>query len=238
MNQDELNSLFDQQAEGYDRQWARMAPIRDGLHALLPSVFAPLGDEAQLLCVGAGTGAELSFLAAQFPGWRFTAIDPSAAMLEVCRRRAQAEGFFARCSFHEGYVETLPPGPPHDGATCFLVSQFMTDPQQRAAFFRAIAQRLRPGAILANADLAGDTAAPNFDALLRCWFGVMSTTGMTPEALARMREAYARDVAVLPPGRVAALIASAGFEEPVQFYQAGMMHAWFCRRADGKPAAS
>lgn len=231
MKQQELNALFDQQAEGYDRQWARLAPIREALHCLLPPVFAGLPDETRLLCVGAGTGAEISFLAAHFPGWRFTAVDPSPAMLKVCRQRAQAEGFDARCRFHEGYVETLPDGPLHDAATSFLVSQFMTDPRQRADFFRAIAGRLRPGAILANADLAGDLAAPTFDALLACWFGVLSSTGMTAEALARMRQAYSTDVAVWPPERVAALMASAGFEAPVQFFQAGMMHAWFCRRA-------
>ncbi|MFN3158586.1 MAG: hypothetical protein ACE37I_04675 [Rubinisphaera brasiliensis] len=29
----------------------------------------------------------------------------------------------------------------------------------------------------------------------------------------------------------AALIAAAGFEPPVQFYQAGLIHAWFSKRS-------
>jgi tRNA (cmo5U34)-methyltransferase len=35
MNPDEVRTLFDQQAAGYDRQWQRLSPIRDCLHWLL-----------------------------------------------------------------------------------------------------------------------------------------------------------------------------------------------------------
>ena len=45
-----------------------------------------------------------------------------------------------------------------------------------------------------------------------------------------MRAAYDRDVAILPPAEVAAIVASAGFEAPVQFLQTGLIHAWFARR--------
>lgn len=62
MRQHELDALFDQQAAGYDTQWARMAPIRESLLFLLETVFADLPDDARLLCVGAGTGAEIAHL--------------------------------------------------------------------------------------------------------------------------------------------------------------------------------
>ena len=35
MNQDQLNALFDQQAAGYDAQWAKTQAVRDCLHLLL-----------------------------------------------------------------------------------------------------------------------------------------------------------------------------------------------------------
>src|SRR5690606_39131043 len=70
MQQHELDTLFDQQAAGYDAQWARMAPIRESLHFLLETVFADLPEDARLLCVGAGTGAEIAHLARRFPRWR------------------------------------------------------------------------------------------------------------------------------------------------------------------------
>ena len=42
MRGDELRATFDQQASGYDKQWAKLAPIGDGLHFLLESVFTEL----------------------------------------------------------------------------------------------------------------------------------------------------------------------------------------------------
>jgi tRNA (cmo5U34)-methyltransferase len=36
--------------------------------------------------------------------------------------------------------------------------------------------------------------------------------------------------AILPPGEVAAVVASGGFEPPAQFLQTGLIHAWFARR--------
>lgn len=230
MQKEELKAIFDQQASGYDKQWARMAPIRDGLHFLLESVFAGLPADARILCVGVGTGAELAYLAQKFPGWRFTAVDPSGAMLEVCRQRAEAEGYLSRCYLHEGYLDSLPIGDMHDGATCFLVSQFILVQEDRSQFFCAIASRLRPGGVLASSDLASDIVSTAYDALLPVWLNVMAP-GVQPERLERTRAAYAKDVAVLPPTLVASIIGSAGFEPPVQFFQAGLIHAWFSKRA-------
>ncbi|MBV4475267.1 class I SAM-dependent methyltransferase [Pseudomonas botevensis] len=230
MRNDELKALFDQQSAVYDKQWAGMAPIRDALYMLLDSVFAGLPENARILCVGVGTGVELAHLAGQFPGWRFTAVDPSGAMLDVCRERAAQGGFLSRCDFHEGYLDTLPTGPGHDGATCFLVSQFLLEPQARTAFFREIADRLVPGAILANADLASDTESPAYEALLRNWMTLMSSAQVPPAMLERARAAYAKDVAIVPSAQVAGLIEAAGFTAPVQFFQAGLMHGWFCTR--------
>lgn len=231
MHSDELKALFDQQAAGYDTQWAKMAPMRDALHYLLESVFAELPEDAHILCVGVGTGAEMAHLAGKFPRWRFTAVEPSGAMLDVCRRRAEAEGFASRCDFHEGYLDSLPAGQLHDAATCFLVSQFILEPEARSAFFREIADRLKPDGILASSDLASDTGSPEYAALLRTWLQLMASGGVTPEGLERMRQAYARDVAVLPPEHVASIIRSGGFDTPVRFFQAGLIHAWYSRRA-------
>jgi tRNA (cmo5U34)-methyltransferase len=236
MQKDELKALFDQQAAGYDKQWARMAPIRDCLHYLLESIFAGLPADARILSVGSGTGVELAHLARTFPRWTFTAVDPSGAMLEVCRQRAEAESFLSRCTFHEGYVDSLPEGDLHDGATCFLVSQFILPQDARTEFLRSIAHRLRPGGVLASSDLASDIRSPAYDVLLRAWLAMMAQAEIQPEAVERMRAAYAKDVAILPPPLIASVIESAGFEPPVQFFQAGLIHAWRSRLASSKGA--
>lgn len=154
MQQHELDALFDQQAAGYDARWVRMAPIRESLLFLMETVFAGLPEDAHLLCVGAGTGAEIGHLARRFPRWTFVALDPSTQMIAACRERAEREGFADRCQFHADVVDTLPDVAAFDGATCLQVSQFLLDPAVRTAFFASIVRRLRPGGTLAWADLA------------------------------------------------------------------------------------
>ena len=231
MHRDEVTEIFQQQAASYDSQWAKTAPIRHCLHLLLDSLFAGLPADARILCVGVGTGTEMAHLALRNPGWRFTAVEPSAAMLEVCRQRAEREGFAARCDFHEGYLESLPATEAYDAATCFLVSQFILEPQARSAFFAEIAERLRPGGLLASSDLAADVNSAEYEVLLAAWMNMMAAAEVSPEAMARMRQAYARDVGVLSPQRTAAIIAAGGFALPVPFFQAGLIHAWLSRRA-------
>ena len=88
MDREQLKEAFEQQASPYDQKWSRVAAFRDGLHLLIGSIFRDLPNNARVLCVGAGTGAEIGYLAGRFPAWTFTAVEPSAGMLDVCRRRA------------------------------------------------------------------------------------------------------------------------------------------------------
>src|SRR5690606_6257814 len=226
MESDQIVALFDQQAAGYDIRWAKTAAIRDCLHLMLAPLFAGLPQDARVLCVGVGTGEEMAQLAQRFPGWTFTAVDPSGAMLAACRQRAEAEGFASRCRFHHGFLESLPADAPFDAATCLLVSQFILDRVQRTQFFRAIAARLRDGGLLASSDLASDVHSAAYEVLLPAWTRMMAAADVPPEAIERMRAAYSEDVAVIPPADVASLIAAAGFDAPVQFFQAGLIHAW------------
>jgi tRNA (cmo5U34)-methyltransferase len=231
MQPEELKAAFDQQATGYDRQWAKLAPIRDGLYFLLDSVFAPLPPEARILCVGVGTGIELAHLAHKFPRYHFTAVEPSGAMMAVCRHRAEAEGFAARCRFHDGYVDSLRAAELHDGATCFLVSQFILDRASRVGLFRAIAQRLKPGGLLASSDLSSKVGSPENRAVVLAWMNMMAAAEVPAENLRKMEAAWEKDVAILPPADVTRIIAEGGFDAPAQFYQAGLIHAWFARRS-------
>ena len=88
---------FDQaHAAAYDQRFAKLAPMRDALHLLISAVLADLPADARILCVGAGTGHELIYLALKFPQWRFAVVEPSAPMLEVCRRKAEECGITPR----------------------------------------------------------------------------------------------------------------------------------------------
>ena len=239
MRQEEITALFDKQASSYDQQWSKTAPINATLHFLTSAVLAELPLKAKILCVGSGTGAEILYLARQFPEWHFTAVEPSTAMLDVFQRRAEEHGISSRCVFHPGYLDSLPSRGSFDAATAFLVSHFLLERHIRSAFFQSIAERLRPEGILLSSDLAGDLATAECQDLLEVWFRMMSGSGATPspEGLTRMREAYSRGVAILPPQEVRDIITRAGFDSPVLFFQAGMIHAWYAKRSPSQAAS-
>jgi tRNA (cmo5U34)-methyltransferase len=118
----------------------------------------------------------------------------------------------------------------HDAATCILVSQFIVDQRARVDLFREIAHRLKPGALLASADLASDVDSDEYEVLLGAWMEMMAASAFTQEDIDRVRNSYRSDVAVLPASTIATIITSAGFDTPVQFFQAGLIAAWISRR--------
>ncbi len=217
-------------AAAYDEKSAALAPMRDALHLLINAVLADLPANARILCVGAGTGQELIYLAQKFPGWHFAAVEPSAPMLEVCRRKAEAAGIMGRCEFHQGYLDSLPATGPFDAATSLLVSHFILTPEARSSFFRSIAERLFADGYLITADLASDTTTAAYESLLKVWFHLMQKTGLPRDQFERLRATYQREVAVLPVEQVSDIISSGGFAAPVQFLQTGLIHAWYARR--------
>ncbi|HEX8535821.1 MAG TPA: class I SAM-dependent methyltransferase, partial [Cystobacter sp.] len=106
-------------------------------------------DAASLLFVGLGTGAELMpYKRFDVPGWRFTGVDPSEAMLAVAQKRLEAEGLLSRTHLHTGELHTLPPGPPFDGAQMMGVLHHVEGEEARLSLLREVTRRLKPGATL------------------------------------------------------------------------------------------
>lgn len=214
----------------YDAQFEPIRAIKDALHLLLRMHFATLPSDARILVAGAGTGAEVRFLAPIFPGWRFTLVDPAEAMLAVARRHAEAEGFAERCVFHSGFVSTSP-REPHDAATSVLVSHFLTRATDREAYFKEIASRVKPGGPLFNSDLSADQNHHSFEPVRELWLNVLEHTGaLTGEGRAFYRTAFGRDFAVHGPDEVQAMIARAGFTDPALCYQFGLIRGWIASR--------
>jgi tRNA (cmo5U34)-methyltransferase len=223
------NHFDAQQAANYDDRWTPLAPLRDSLHLQIAMVFRELPATARVLCVGAGTGAEVLALARLYPEWRFTVAEPSVPMLDVCRRKTTEAGIAERCTFHGGYVNTLPAGAVFDAATALLVSHFLTDRTQRTAFFREIASRLRPGGRVVTADL---TTAPTgrHESLFAVWQQLQRHAGATADQVQALLTAYGRDVALLTEPEMEALLIAAGFVAPVRFSQSLLIHAWYAHR--------
>lgn len=222
----------DAHAARYDERFAALAPIRDALHFLTAMALRDLPEDARVLCAGAGTGAELLALAARYPGWRFVAVDPSAPMLAVCRRRTEAAGISHRCEFHEGYVSDLPAAPRFHAATSLLVSQFITDTSARIAYFRDLATRLLPGGRLVTADLSTGTTPDQHDRRVAIWRAMLEFSGVEPRQIEDMLQAWQRDVAISTASDIEALLLAAGFTNPVLISQTLLIHAWLVRRSE------
>ena len=239
MQNQESAIVFDEErASTYDKRTAKLAPLRDTLHLLTRLILSDLPTDARILCVGVGTGLELIYLAQEFPQWQFTAVEPASAMLDVCRQKAEESGIASRCTWHQGYLDSLPASAPFDAATCLLVSHFFMQQEERRNFFRQIASRLRPQGDLVSADLASDISAPAYPALCQIWTRMLRYAEYPDSDIEKFLAAHGREVAVLPPQEVASIIASSDFDPPVLFLQTLFMHAWYTQRTSsvgGKP---
>ena len=187
------------------------------LHLELPS-------NSRVLIVGAGTGSELIDLANAFPLWEFTVVEPASAMLDICLQRAEKNGISLRCTYHHGYVDSLPDTDHFDAATRILVSHFIVIQDDRRTYFSEIASRLLPGGYLIEAGLASDMSKSEYSKLLEVWVNMHNHAGMPVNI-----ESFGNEVAILPIKEVESLVKSGGFEAPVLFFQTLLIHAWFSK---------
>ncbi|WP_404790704.1 class I SAM-dependent methyltransferase [Altericista sp. CCNU0014] len=233
MSQDRESSIiFDQnRASSYDRRFAKLAPLRDAIHLLIRTILSELPSDARILCVGVGTGLELIYLAQNFPQWQFTGVEPAAAMLDICRQKTAEHGIASRCTFYEGYLDSLPASDAFDAATCLLVSHFIMQQDERSNFFRQIATRLSPGGYLVSSDLVADMSTPEYQSLLEVWLRMLKYSEMPVEEVEQFRVSYGRDVALLSPQTMEAILANGGFESPVLFFQTLLIRAWYAKRS-------
>jgi len=220
-------------AAAYDKHWMKLSALKDALHLLTRIVLSQLPKDAHILCVGAGTGDDILGLAPHYPHWRFTAVDPSESMMELCQEKMRKQGLASRCSFHAGYLSSLSAVNQFDAATCLLVSHFIEDTEERRDLFKGMASRLVPGGMLVSADFSGDRTAPDFDSRLSLWLQMMRYANVSAREVEKMRTSLEDSVSVSAPGEVERLITSSGFSAPSLFFQATLVHAWYARRSPG-----
>lgn len=222
--------IFDQdQAARYDDRFAALQPLRDALHFLIQRIMERLPVDSRILVVGAGTGAELFFLAEKFPSFTFTVVEPSESMLAVLRHKAGLLGVESRLTIHQTFVEKTPPSP-HQAALSLLVSQFILEPPARREFFRAIADRTESGGLLITADLID---SPQEKALDDFWFDTIASAGFSPQEMQQYRSVLDESVSRLPDLQVRSLLQEAGFENLTHIFRAFWINAWFATKAVG-----
>src|SRR4249920_3703291 len=80
-----------ERAASYDDDVRAAIPGYEWLHETAAALLHnALPEQARLLLVGVGTGEEILRLAPDHPGWRITAVDSAAAMIDVARRKVEA----------------------------------------------------------------------------------------------------------------------------------------------------
>jgi tRNA (cmo5U34)-methyltransferase len=210
----------------YDERNRKLAPISESLHFLIRLVLKDVPAHAHILCVGVGTGAELLSLASAFPEWTFLALDPSASMLDICRKRAEAAGILDRCQFRVGFIQDVSPGENFDVGLSILVAHFVGR-KDRLDFYQNISERLKKGGYLINAEISFDLNSPEFSSMLKNWEGVQSLMGGTPESLATLPKQLKEVLTVLSPAETEGLLRGAGIPLPIPFFQAFMIRGWY-----------
>ena len=175
---------------------------------------------AHVLVLGAGGGLELVALATARPDWRFTGVDPSAAMLDLAREAVAP--FAQRVQLVTGLIDQAPGGP-FDGATCLLTLHFL-DRDERLRTLREMRRRLRPGARLVVAHHS--PPADDVERWLSRSIAFGSAAPANPATTAASTKLMREKLPLLAPEEDAALLRAAGFADVELFYAALSFRGW------------
>lgn len=216
-------------ANEYARQSRIALAGYDACHDLaacmLAATLGPLRG-AKVLVVGAGgTAQEIIAMAALEPDWRFTAVDPSAPMLEAATQQLQANDLLGRTDVHLGHVEDLPAQASFDAATLIGVLHHLNGDDAKRQILHSVQARLKPGAPLIVA--GNHYAYASQPLLLQAWGQRWRQQGASAE------EVRAKLGKILqgadPPhseAAVQALLHEAGFGEATRFFSSLFWGAW------------
>jgi len=227
----DVTAHFDESlAAKYDRRIRLFCPSYDALHQMILPWLQGLPEGSRFLSAGAGTGAEIVTLGKCFPSWHFAAVDVSPDMLGACQVRVTEAGMASRVTFFNRRLQEYQSPAPFDAASSIFVAHFIKGREEKLAYFRSIAENLKPGGLFVLADLFGDKSSPEFARLLDAWWLSYASHGVSAEELAQDRAHVERDVAFIPESELFALMRDAGFTTPLRFYQTYLFGGWVTAR--------
>ncbi|MEL6442047.1 MAG: methyltransferase [Cyanobacteria bacterium J06621_8] len=225
---------FDRErAEQYDLNIRKAIPGYESLHGMAHSLLkTSLGETANLLIVGSGTGRELIEYAQQNPHWNLTGVDPSGSMMAIAKTELESKGFAEKVKLYTGYLKTLPTTEPMDAATLILVMHFLPDDGAKLELLKSIAQRLQVGAKLILADLHGDRSAPYFNQFIAAWrsyyFSQLDEESKAKAAV-KFQASIDNSIHFVTEARIIQLLETAGFSNAHKFYNAFLFGGWIAQ---------
>ncbi|MEM9014975.1 MAG: class I SAM-dependent methyltransferase [Pseudomonadota bacterium] len=182
-------------------------------------------DAAHILVLGAGGGLDLVSLGQYSPGWRFTGVDPSKAMLDEARNTIKAAGMTARANLVEEYIPDAPSGP-FDAATCMLTLHFVGGDDAKLAVLKAIRARLVEKAPFVLVDLCLDKTEPDYDFRRRRYAEFAIRSGAHAADVDRTNDRLKNVLHTVSPERNESLIRAAGFKGLDLFYAGLSWRGW------------
>jgi len=216
-------------SKSYDEKNLALAPIADNMHFLIRLILKDLPPQSRILCVGVGTGAEILSLSKTYPEFSFVGVDPSAAMLEVCKERVEKEGIAERCTFIHGYVADVPKDMGFDAVLSILVGHFVKK-EDRPDFYENIYRRLKDGGYFIDTEISFDLDSQGFTSMVTQWEKVQTLMGATPESVASLPKVLKEMLTVLPHAEVEDLMRASGFSLPIRFFQSFMIAGWYAKK--------
>ncbi|MFM7515214.1 MAG: class I SAM-dependent methyltransferase [Cyanobium sp.] len=220
----------------YGRQYA--ATIRQsvpGYDTLLQlgacALAAACPQAATALVVGPGPGEELEGLLQALPQAHLTVVEPSAQMLASCRQRVEALGASERtCWFAEPLEQgSALAGQRFDAVICHHVLHLLP-PEEQDELLRQLAAAVAPGGHLllsSYSEAAEPEALERVLAVARCRWLQQGVPADRVELILASRNSR---VFSLDADRLAAELAAAGLEPPLQLFQALFSRMWISRR--------
>lgn len=215
-------------AKSYDDGPRRLVPGYVFFQNLIAQVLASeLKDDASILVMGAGGGAELMAIGAARESWKLTGVDPSPDMLALAEGKLRAAGYAARTSLVPGYVTDAPEGP-FDAATSCLVAPFVPDDGGKLDYFRQLRRRMRPGAPLLVVEGFVSDAPGGFDRYMKSYMMYARLNGVAQAMLDCAVSAQA-SLHYISLERQKQLFDEAGFSGAETFFQALHIYGWIAR---------
>lgn len=215
--------------------YRRAQHVMPGVEALYLSIRAicdaKLGQDAEILVIGAGGGREIEVLAASPRHYRLTGVDPSNAMLDLARDYVNAAEASERVLLVEGLTADLPETPRFDAATSILVMHFLSDDSRKQDYLHQIRKRLKPGATYLHVDVTF-TDRPEFEALAQAMrehaglVGLAEIADAPPDAIARMAFDQ-QPSSIISEARAFELFDNSGFRLVAPFYRGFWYAGWW-----------